>query len=90
MCGVGDWSRPLLPANIYGHDHGLDVGWTDVDVVIVMYNFTVVEVGDVVVDVDCDGSTTLTFIASNGQTNVFITESVVYLRRTPFQAWIKK
>ena len=55
-----------------------------------MYNFTVVEVGDVVVDVDCDGSTTLTFIASNGQTNVFITESVVYLRRTPFQAWIKK
>ena len=51
MCGVGDCSRPLLPANIYGHDHGLDVGWTDVDVVIVMYNFTVVEVGDVVVDV---------------------------------------
>lgn len=55
-----------------------------------MYNFTVVEVGDVVVDVDGDGSTTLTFIASNGQTNVFITESVFYLRRTPFQAWIKK
>jgi len=26
MCGVGDCSRPLLPANIYGHDHGLDVG----------------------------------------------------------------